>query len=53
MIPQLKKPDVEILGWRGYTWAVVVRPVRHTAKFSKAALEVAYGREINVLAVTP
>ncbi|XP_071391156.1 exonuclease V [Centroberyx affinis] len=26
-ISQVKKPDVEVLGWRGYTWSAVVRPV--------------------------
>uniref|UniRef100_A0A8C8H126 Phosphatidylinositol 4-kinase beta n=1 Tax=Oncorhynchus tshawytscha TaxID=74940 RepID=A0A8C8H126_ONCTS len=29
-IPQVKKPDVEVLGWRGYMWSAVVRPVGHT-----------------------
>jgi hypothetical protein len=31
----VKKPDVEILGWHGDTWSVVLRPVD---KFSKTTL---------------
>ena len=27
MIPQVKKLDLEVLGWCGYMWSVVVRPV--------------------------
>jgi hypothetical protein len=26
-ILQVKKPDVEVLSWHGYTWSAVVRPV--------------------------
>jgi hypothetical protein len=43
--PQLKKPDVEVLGWHGYTWSVVVRLVVRNAKFSKTKLEATWQRK--------
>jgi hypothetical protein len=33
--PQVKKPDVEVLGWRGYMWSAIATA---TAKFSKMTL---------------
>ncbi|KAM9404977.1 coiled-coil domain-containing protein 106a isoform 3-T8 [Salvelinus alpinus] len=35
MTLQVKKPDAEFLGRRGYMWSAVVRKVGRTAKFSK------------------
>ena len=31
-IPQVKKPDVEVLGWRGYIWSAVGRTIVHSLK---------------------
>jgi hypothetical protein len=46
-IQQVKKPDLEVLGWCGYMWSAVVRlPTK--AGGSLTTLEASYGREINI-----
>lgn len=34
-IMQVKKPDMEVLGWRFYAWSAVVRAVGCTTEFSE------------------
>jgi hypothetical protein len=44
----VKKPEVEVLGWRIYTGFAIVMLVGRTAKFSKMTLVVASLKEMNI-----
>ncbi len=48
MILEVKMLDVEVLGWCGYMWSTVVRPVGCTSNLSEMPLEMAYGRAMNI-----
>ncbi len=45
---EVKMLDVEVLGWCGFWWSAVVRPVECTAKVSETPSEMACGREMNI-----
>jgi hypothetical protein len=43
----VKKLDVEVLGWCGYTWSVAVRPVGRNVKLAKTTLEAACSKDMD------
>lgn len=47
-ITEVNRPDADVLGWRGCTGSVVVRPVGCTTKFSETPLQTAYGKEMKI-----
>jgi hypothetical protein len=50
-ILQVKKPESEVLGWRGYTWSAVVSLFGPTAKFCKTTRLMVEKLTLNSLAI--